>query len=244
MAENTGYAIGNNKWFLGQVPPCQNQHAKSPVWKDAHGDRVKVRIPGYHPMSSTDEEKELVDDELPWAIVAQPTTSGNRSKQSTGIWGGEWVFGFFMDEDCQIPVITNILGNNLNGYSIRKSDGNTKGKRVDMYNCGRQPNPAELTGGNNPGEQAKPTSSDFDAAKVNPKASVKNEDGATLAVKLDSWDGGRNKITEKDFNTVYNSPHSSVTKKVKRDATRAALNSGIITNQQFQRRMSRLKKQK
>ena len=29
-----------------------------------------------------------------------------------GIWGGEWVIGFFMDEDCQIPVITQILTNN------------------------------------------------------------------------------------------------------------------------------------
>ena len=52
MADNIGYAIGNNKWFLGQVPPAQNQHVRSPIWNDNHGDRVKVRIPGMHPMSS------------------------------------------------------------------------------------------------------------------------------------------------------------------------------------------------
>ena len=72
MAENTGYAIGNNKWFLGQIPPCQNQHVKSAIWTDAHGDRVKVRIPGMHPTSSEDEKRELLDDDLPWAIVAKP----------------------------------------------------------------------------------------------------------------------------------------------------------------------------
>ena len=120
MADNIGYAIGNNKWFLGQVPPCQNQHAKSPIWKDTHGDRVKVRIPGMHPMSSPDEEKEVNDQELPWAIVAKPTTHGNRNAVSSGIWGGEWVIGFFMDEDCQIPVITQILTNNATGYEINE----------------------------------------------------------------------------------------------------------------------------
>ena len=80
---------------LGQVPP-QNQHVKSAIWTDAHGDRVKVRIPGMHPMSSEDEKRELLDDDLPWAIVAKPTTHGNRNTQQTGIWGGEWVFGFFL----------------------------------------------------------------------------------------------------------------------------------------------------
>ena len=140
MADNTGYAIGNNKWFLGQVPPGQNQHVRTAIWPDTHGDRVKVRIPGMHPMSSPDEENEVPDQELPWAIVAKPTTHGNRNAQSTGIWGGEWVIGFFMDDDCQIPVITQILTNNGIDYEIRKStNGTTLGKRLDVYNTGRTP---------------------------------------------------------------------------------------------------------
>ena len=245
MAENTGYAIGNNKWFLGQIPPCQNQHVKSAIWTDAHGDRVKVRIPGMHPTSSEDEKRELLDDDLPWAIVAKPTTSGNRNAQSTGLWGGEWVFGFFLDEECQIPVITQILGNNLNdGEDIRRSiNGTTGGKRVDGYNTGRDPNQAEVTGAPRQTSQTKPTSTQFDKAKTAVSPTVKNENGVPLSVKTESWDGGREKITAKDYNAVFNSPHSTVTPTVKYNAAKAAVNSGVITQQQYQRSVAKLSRE-
>ena len=140
MKPNLGYDIGNNKWFLGQVPPGpKNQHLEGVLWKDVHGDRVKVRIPGMHPMASSDDLCELPDSELPWAIVAKPTTAGNRNKQSTGIWGGEWVVGFFMDSDCQIPVITHVLGHNFHGEIIKSDECGTLGKTVKPNNAG---NPA------------------------------------------------------------------------------------------------------
>ena len=244
MADNIGYAIGNNKWFLGQVPPCQNQHVRTAIWKDVHGDRVKVRIPGMHPMSSPDEEKELTDQELPWAIVAKPTTHGNRNAQSTGIWGGEWVVGFFMDEDCQIPVITQVLGNNLNEDTDTKfSDGNTKGKRIDRYNCGREPNQAEITGGPKPDSQAKPTASELDKAKTAVSPSPKNENGVSLGLKLESWDGGRETITAEDYNAVFNSKQSTVTPTVKYNAAKAAVNSGVITQKQYQRSVAQLSRE-
>ena len=139
MASNVGYAIGNNKWFIGQVPPGWNEYPNKGGWPDQHGDRVKVRIPGMHPTSSNDATL-LQNKDLPWAIVAKPTTHGNRNAVSSGIWGGEWVIGFFMDEDCQIPVITQILTNNNTYYEIREStNGTTLGKRVDVYNTGRSP---------------------------------------------------------------------------------------------------------
>ena len=140
MASNVGYAIGNNKWFIGQVPPGFNEYVqKGSESPDQHGDRVKVRIPGMHPMSG-DDATDLQDKDLPWAIVAKPTTHGNRNAISSGIWGGEWVIGFFMDEDCQIPVITQVLTNNNQFYQIREStNGTTLGKRVDVYNTGRSP---------------------------------------------------------------------------------------------------------
>lgn len=140
MAKNTPDAFdwGSKKWFLGQVPPCKDQHFLGNLWPDAHGDRVKVRIPGLHPMASLDDATEVIDDELPWAIVAKPTTSGNRNVQSSGICGGEWVIGFFMDDDYQIPVITHVLGNNINdpdNPKIKKSiNGTTLGKPVDRFN--------------------------------------------------------------------------------------------------------------
>jgi hypothetical protein len=136
MANNIGYDIGNNKWFLGQVPPGQNQHKEGILWEDAHGDRVKVRIPGMHPMSSNDDATEVLDSELPWAIVAKPTTHGNANNQSTGIWGGEWVIGFFLDSQCQIPVITQVLGNNFKGEIRESTNGTTLGKRVKRSTAG------------------------------------------------------------------------------------------------------------
>ena len=168
MASNTGYVLNNNKWFLGQIPPGQNQHSKTRVWKDVHGDRVKVRIPGMHPMSFPGEEVQVKDDDLPWAIVAKPTTHGNRNAQSTGIWGGEWVIGFFMDEDCQIPVITQVLGNNENYYEIlRCENGTTLGKRVGRYNGGRTANVGEITGGSKPDVPAQLPKSAFKKAANN-----------------------------------------------------------------------------
>jgi len=167
---NTGYALNTNKWFLGQVPPGQNQHSKTRVWDDVHGDRVKVRIPGMHPMSFPGEDKEVTDDNLPWAIVAKPTTHGNRNAQSTGLWGGEWVIGFFMDEDCQIPVITQVLGNNENYYEIlRCENGTTLGKRVGRYNGGRNPTVGEVKGGSNPNSPAQPTKKEMQKAVKDPE---------------------------------------------------------------------------
>jgi hypothetical protein len=144
MTNNTGYGFGG-KPFLGQVPPESNQHY-GVDFKDQHGDRVKVRIPGMHPMESSDDAYELCNEDLPWAIVARPTTHGNRNYQSSGIWGGEWVIGFFMDEDCQIPVITQVLSNHEKG-EIRKSDCTTLGKPVKRYTRG---NPASRAQTNSP----------------------------------------------------------------------------------------------
>ena len=136
MTNNTGYGFGG-KWFLGQVPPESNQHY-GVEWDDQHGDRVKIRIPGIHPMGSNDDAYELCNEDLPWAIVAKPTTHGNRNHQSSGIWGGEWVIGFFMDEDCQIPVITQVLSNHVKG-KIRKSDCTTLGQPVKRFTLDNDP---------------------------------------------------------------------------------------------------------
>ena len=63
---------------------------------------------------------------------------------------------FFLDEECQIPVITQVLGNNLNEDTDTKfSDGNTGGKRIDRFNSGREPNQAEITGGPKPDSAGK-----------------------------------------------------------------------------------------
>lgn len=165
MNSKLGNVLNEYKWFLGQVPPGQNEFVKTTKWDDAHNHRVKVRIPAMHPVSGPDGSL-LKDDDLPWAIVALPTTSGFRNFQSPGIWGGEWVIGFFLDEERQIPVITHVLGNNLREYDIVSSNGTTEGKRVSRYNSGLVAGPHQMSA--NPGNtlgSAQPTKQEFKDAQ-------------------------------------------------------------------------------
>ena len=164
--KNLGNPLGNYKWFIGQVPPNQNQYSKNSTWNDAHNNRVKVRIPSMHPMSGKDSTL-LKDDDLPWAIVAQPTSHGNFNMTSSGIWGGEWVIGFFLDEEYQIPVITHVLSNNLTQCDLKESvNGTTQGKRICRYNSGLKAGPHQTKGVPSfTKEPAQPTKQEFEKAK-------------------------------------------------------------------------------
>tara|TARA_X000000368_G_scaffold247107_1_gene195165 strand:- start:1417 stop:1980 length:564 start_codon:yes stop_codon:yes gene_type:complete len=153
MKNNLG-TIGNYKWFIAQVATDQNEAVKEGTWDDTHGDRVKIRIPGKHPKTNDT----LSDDDLPWAIVAKPTLHGNRNYVSSGIWGGEWVIGFFMDEGEQQPVITHVLGNNQSEYETNKSN---MMKRVNRYNSGMKPGKHQLTTGSKPSGQTEINNEDF-----------------------------------------------------------------------------------
>ena len=153
MKNNLG-TIGNYKWFLAQVATSQNETVKEGTWDDTHGDRVKIRIPGKHPKTNDT----LSDDDLPWAIVAKPTLHGNRNYVSSGIWGGEWVIGFFMDEGEQQPVITHVLGNNETKYGDNKSNCL---KTVNRYNSGMKPGNHQITVGDKPSEQTEINKEDF-----------------------------------------------------------------------------------
>ena len=59
------------RWCDGQVPPIGSQkgQANGKGW----GNRLKVRILGYHPA----DPNELSNDDLPWAQVMLPTTTGS-----------------------------------------------------------------------------------------------------------------------------------------------------------------------
>ena len=154
MKNNLG-KIGNNyKWFIAQVATDQNEVVKGGKWPDMHGDRVKIRIPGKHPKTNA----ETSDSDLPWAIVAKSTVHGAKNYVSSGIWGGEWVIGFFMDEGEQQPVITHVLNNNLPNYEVNKSDSF---KRVNRYNSGMKPSTTQIVSGSSPGAPAEPDADAF-----------------------------------------------------------------------------------
>jgi hypothetical protein len=72
--------------------------------------RVRVRIFGYH----TDDRSLLPTDDLPWAIIMQPTTSSAISgigSAPVGLVTGTWCVGFFLDgDDMQQPMVMGTLG--------------------------------------------------------------------------------------------------------------------------------------
>lgn len=96
------------RWWIGQVPPIESNGKQSNG--GGWGNRCKVRIMGYHP----DNPVELSNDDLPWAQVLLPTTSGSGASNyavTQKIRPGDTVFGFFLDGDNgQLPVIMGCFG--------------------------------------------------------------------------------------------------------------------------------------
>ena len=97
-------------WWFGRV-------ANKKVWKNvntvmdqskSYGQRVKVRIIGYHPWSN-----ELPEEDLPWAtVMMDPITGGGQGAMGDVLTlvGGETCIGFFMDgEEAQQPVIMGLI---------------------------------------------------------------------------------------------------------------------------------------
>ena len=122
-------------WWIGQV-------AHKDSWREVNkaislrgykGNRVKVRIVGYHPFD--DEGNELPDEDLPWAeVLADPYTGNGQGglSETLNLVGGEMAIGFFLDgEDAQQPMIMNLFPkydnviNTFKGSQIksRKSSG-------------------------------------------------------------------------------------------------------------------------
>ena len=88
------------RWWIGQIAPGEI--------RDTWGNRVRVRIMGYHPFS----EKDLPNDKLPYATVLLGTTTGGGSVyQSHALRPGDVVFGFFLDGDsAQQPCVAGVFG--------------------------------------------------------------------------------------------------------------------------------------
>ncbi len=116
---NPGFVGSQFHWWLGQVADSKTWRENQPnaFFKDRKdipgwGYRYKVRIMGIHDAG----ESMIASDQLPWAQVMYPITSGaglGGSYQTPGIKQGCFVFGFFLDgSDEQIPIIMGILGNN------------------------------------------------------------------------------------------------------------------------------------
>ena len=125
---NPGFLGGSFYWFIGQIaddstwrdnqnPAKFEEVSEIPAW----GYRYKVRIIGQHEQ----DESEVTAEDLPWAQVMYPVTSGSGqggSYQSPAIKQGMFVFGFFLDgKDQQTPIIMGCLGNNAKTKLERKT---------------------------------------------------------------------------------------------------------------------------
>ena len=101
--------------------------------------RVQIRIYGNH-----DDEANIKDADLPWAIVTQPITSAATSKIGiipTGMVVGSRVFGVFLDHAQQYPLIlgtysrgSKLLNDSMNDGGQEILDPNSKG--IDTPNAG------------------------------------------------------------------------------------------------------------
>jgi hypothetical protein len=98
------------RWWIGQIAPEEVQKQLNKDAKDGWGNRLKVRIMGYHPYSV----EELPNEDLPWAQVLLSTSDGTGSANygtNHKVRPSDIVFGFFLDGDnAQIPVISGCFG--------------------------------------------------------------------------------------------------------------------------------------
>lgn len=160
MRNYTGVA-GQDSWWIGQVAINQLGDKYNPDgW-----DRVKVRILTIHSKSGT----QVKDSELQWAMVERPTSQGSFNRGSTGLSGGEWVRGYFMDEYNQIPVISAVLTRSASTpladlQDVRRKQS-TEFKNVTSYNAGFGAPPHRVVGSRKPSLPATPSKSDFQRAK-------------------------------------------------------------------------------
>ncbi len=94
-------------WFIGQVTPSPNWRTQHNQFTD-NGFKAKVRILGWHPEHSEDEDG-IDDADLPWAhflVSPQFGAANNYGGTSFALQGGETVVGFFLDgENGQQPVV-------------------------------------------------------------------------------------------------------------------------------------------
>lgn len=90
-------------WWIGQVESNKNEDPKN-------SGRYRVRIVGQHLKSG----EATPTNQLPWAQVMLPVTTpfsdGGKTGASVGLNLGNWVVGFYVDNDRQKPIIMGSIG--------------------------------------------------------------------------------------------------------------------------------------
>lgn len=143
---NKSYFLGRDgyRYWIGKIP------VSSPPTSSVWGERVPVRILGYH----TSDTSVLPDEDLPRALIKKPTTAGADNGQSSGIVGGEIVTGYFLDsDDAQQPIIDGILDrwdNTIEFSTQELLDGADLFKAGPLFNYNNYPAWRIVSEGKNP----------------------------------------------------------------------------------------------
>jgi hypothetical protein len=99
------HQIGSDgfNWWIGQIESSKNSDPKN-------SGRYRVRIVGQH-LKTCDATP---TEELPWANVMMPVTTpwsdGGVTGASVNLNQGNWVVGFYLDNDKQKPIIMGSVG--------------------------------------------------------------------------------------------------------------------------------------
>jgi len=148
--------MNKDRFWTGQVPPYQDNNKSDPnTW----GSRVKVRIVGVHPQSGAITP----DSHLDYAMVPHPTSQGSFSRGSTGIIGGELVYGMYLNkegDEWKDPIILGVLPRTLGVFDITaeeaQQNSSTEFKRIQPFWGDIQPQSWQIQGGPPP-ESQEPT---------------------------------------------------------------------------------------
>ena len=202
------------RWWVGQVAP-NGEYTEEQSNGGGWGNRVKVRILGYHPYS----ELELPNKDLPWAQCLLSTTAGSGAANkatSVKVAPGDTVFGFFLDGDnAQVPVIVGVFGrttqvpsldfaNPFTPYTGKTSRITNDGSKVaasesNEQNATSQPSPVAVDK-KTADKINKETNPDNDPRlKVNPSSNVI---GQKVTVASTDKDGAVQKIKNETENFV------------------------------------------
>ena len=113
-------------WWIGQVEKSSREDPKV-------SGRCKVRIIGIHPQSCNS----VSDDDLPWAITMMPVTSPHRPGGLTSVTPklrtGDWVVGFFMDQEKQQPIIMGTVGRVSNSTNTATAEKDTADEGCNSF---------------------------------------------------------------------------------------------------------------
>ena len=107
------HQIGSDgfNWWVGQIESDKNEDPKN-------SGRYRVRIVGQHLKSKDTTPTE----QLPWAQVMMPVTTpfndGTGAGASVNLKFGNWVVGFYLDNDKQKPIIMGSVGHTAGATKV------------------------------------------------------------------------------------------------------------------------------